>query len=225
MRNIIRMSRKHSSLLDSLLGRVVQEVLGVLTVGPDREWYLSDLASHLRVRPSSLQRALAKLVRAGVVLRRKDGNRVYYRPDPECPILAELSSIMAKTVGIADHLRAALDPLAERIQMAFIHGSVAAGIERSGSDIDLIIVGDAPSDQIARAIRPLSLHLGRELNFTRYTPGEFASKRAARHHFLSSVLSKPKIFLIGDERNLDEAGRRETHRARAHQRAGVGRAA
>jgi len=51
------------------------------------------------VRPSTLQRALTELVRAGFLIRTKSGNRVYYHADPECPILPEIRGIMSKCVG------------------------------------------------------------------------------------------------------------------------------
>jgi hypothetical protein len=46
--------------------------------------------------------------------------------------------------------------------------------------------------------------LGRELNPSVYPTGEFRSKVASGHHFLRSVMSEPKIFLIGDK---DELGK------------------
>jgi hypothetical protein len=46
--------------------------------------------------------------------------------------------------------------------------------------------------------------LGREVNVTRYTLKEFAAKVASRNHFLSSVLSKPRIFLLGGEHELEQ---------------------
>src|SRR5205814_2533092 len=117
-----------------------------------------------------------------------DGNRVYYRADPDCPILPELSSMLVKTAAVADVLREALTPLAKRIRLAFIHGSLAEGRERSGSDVDLIVVGDAPGGDLAVALRPLHEQLGREVNFSRYSPAESSEKLARRNHFLSSVL-------------------------------------
>ena len=187
----------------------MQSVLGATVLRPDREWYLSDLAAHLGVGPSSLQRTLAKLTQAGILSRRGNGNRIYYRPDPACPILGELTCIFTKTAGIADPLREALAPLAVKIRVAFIHGSVAEERERSESDIDLIVVGDAPSADVAFALHPLHDRLGREVNFTRYTPREFASKIADGHHFLKSVLRKKRIFLISGEHELDEVAGRE----------------
>jgi hypothetical protein len=45
--------------------------------------------------------------------------------------------------------------------------------------------------------------MGRELNPSVYPPGEFQSKLAAGHHFLKGVLKAEKIFLIGDDRELE----------------------
>lgn len=194
--------RKSSPLLSSLLNSTIQGVLGATILRPDHEWYLSDLASHLAVRPSTLQRILSKLHQAGILLRRNNGNRVYYKADPACPIIAELTSILTKTSGIADPLREALACLGDKIELAFIHGSIAESRERSESDIDLIIVGNVANADVALALRPLHERLGREINSTRYTSGEFKSKIAAGHHFLTSVLGKQKIFLIGGEHEL-----------------------
>jgi len=202
--------RKSSPLLAPLLNPAMQGVLGATVLRPEREWYLSDLAAHLHVGPSSLQRALASLLRAGILTRRRDGNRVYYRPDPQCPILPELAAILTKTIGIADPLREALKPLAGKIRVAFMHGSVAEGRERSESDVDVIVVGDAPGADLALALRPLQEQLGREVNFTRYTAREFATKVAEGHHFLSAVLKKPRIFLIGGQHEFDEVAGRQT---------------
>ena len=105
--------------------------------------------------------------------------------------------------------------------MAFIHGSVAEGRERSESDVDIIIIGDVSSADVAFALHPLQDRLCREVNFTRYAPREFASKIAAGHHFLASVLQKQRIFLIGGEHELDEVACRKTGGVRADQQEGA----
>ena len=196
--------RKSSPLLSSLFNSTMQGVLGATILRPAKEWYLSDLASSLGVGPSTLQRALSKLTDAGILIRRRNGNRVYYRADPACPILTELSGILTKTSGIAEPLRDALTPLAGKILLAFIHGSVAESRERSESDIDLIIVGNVSNGDMALALHPVQERLGREINVTRYTAKEFVAKVSSGHHFLSSVLKKPKIFLIGGEHELEQ---------------------
>ena len=207
--------RKSSPILSPLFTPTMQGVLGATVLRPEREWYLSDLAAHLGVGPSSLQRTLAKLTRAGILNRRGNGNRVYYRPDPACPILGELAGILTKTAGIAEPLREALAPFADKIRVAFIHGSMAEERERSESNVDLIVVGDVARPDLAFALHPLQDRLGREVNVTRYTPKKFRSKVADGHHFLTAVLRKQRIFLIGGEHELDEVAGRKTGSLRA----------
>ena len=96
---------RKSSPIDPLISKTVQGLLAATVLQPERSWYLSDLAKHLGRRPSSLQAPLASLAAAGILRRRKDGNRVYYQADPQCPFLRELQGIIAKTVGLADVLR------------------------------------------------------------------------------------------------------------------------
>ena len=43
---------------------------------------------------------------------------------------------------VAAVLRAALAPLAARVRVAFIYGSIAKGTERRASDVDVMIIGD-----------------------------------------------------------------------------------
>jgi DNA-binding transcriptional ArsR family regulator len=214
--------RKFSPVLSPWLSPTLQAVLAATILRPEREWYLSDLAAHLGVGPSSIQRVLAKLTTAGILARREDGNRVYYRPDPACPILGELAGIFTKTAGIAEPLRNALSPFASRIVVAFIHGSVAEERERPGSDIDLIIVCDVPGAELSFALQPLHQRLGRDVNFTRFTSDEFRSKIADRNHFLASVLRKRRIFLIGGEHELEEIAGGKARGPRAVEQKGAG---
>ena len=96
--------RKISS--SALFGsKVRQGVLAATLLDPERSWYLSDLARHLDVRPSTLQRKLAGLTGAGVLSRREEGNRTYYRADTTCPVFAELRGLLLKTAGLHDVVR------------------------------------------------------------------------------------------------------------------------
>jgi DNA-binding transcriptional ArsR family regulator len=213
--------RNSSATLAPFFNPLTQRVLAATVLRPEHEWYLSDLASHLSVGPSSLQRILAKLTDSGLLVRREDGNRVYYRVDSASPIFGELAAILVKTVGIAEPIRDALTPLAGKIRVAFIHGSVAEGRQRTESDVDLIVIGDVSGLDLTAALVPLHDRLGRQVNFSRYTVKEFTAKLAASHHFLTSVLAKKRVFLIGDEHELDEVAGRKAGGAGANKQAGT----
>jgi predicted nucleotidyltransferase len=114
---------------------------------------LSDLAAHLERSPSSLQREVARLAEAGILETRQGANRTYYRPNADCPLLPELTGLVAKTVGVADVLRRALAPAAKEIAWAIVYGSLARGEEVAESDIDLLVIGNVKLAELARQLK------------------------------------------------------------------------
>ncbi|MEX2310721.1 MAG: nucleotidyltransferase domain-containing protein [Pirellulales bacterium] len=196
---------RKSRLIGALFPVVRQELLAVTLMHPDQWWYLSDLAAHLKRTPSSLQRELARLADAGVLETRQEANRTYYRPNADCPLLAELTGLIAKTVGVADVLRRALAPFARQIDWAFIYGSLARGEEISESDVDLLVIGGVKLSELARPLKSAERQLGRPVNPTIFPRREFAAKLRAGQHFVRSVVSGEKLFLLGDPREFAKA--------------------
>ncbi len=188
---------RKKSPLDSLFPKVRQAILGTTLLHPERSWYLSDLAREIGVTPSSLQRELSKLVKSGVLIRREEGNRVYFQGNPECPFLQDLQALLAKTTGIVDVLRDALGPVSQRIFSAFVHGSVARAKELSTSDVDLMVIGEVGLSDLAPLLKTAERRLGREVNATTYTPEEFARKVATGDHFIHTVLGTEKVPVVG----------------------------
>ncbi len=141
------------SVLDGLFPKTRQLVLGAIFRDPAREWYLCDLARHLNVQPSSLQRELARLVDSGILRRRADGNRVYYAAETESPIFGDLQGLLLKTLGWREVLAETLEPFRDRIRVAFVYGSLARQDEHSGSDVDLMVIGRVGLAELAPALK------------------------------------------------------------------------
>jgi predicted nucleotidyltransferase len=194
-------------MIDVLMPQVRQAVLAATLLSPDRWWYAADLARHLRLRPSSLQRELSALTDAGILRTRREGRMVYYQPDPQCPILPELRGLMLKTTALVDVLRDALAPLADRIACAFVYGSIARSEERADSDIDLMVIGDVGLNDLTAELSRARDTLGREVNSRRYRPAEWAKRVAAKDHFLTRVLEQSKLLVIGTVDVLEQIQR------------------
>ena len=201
MRIILRTMRKKSPL-DCLFPKVRQAVLAKTLLFPHRSWYLSDLAKEIGLTPSSLQRELSNLVESGVLIRREEGNRVYFQANPDCPFLQDLQGLLAKTAGIVDVLREALGPISGRILTAFVYGSIAQGKALSTSDVDLMVVGEVGLSDLAPLLRDAEKRLGREVNATTYSREEFAKKVAAGDHFVRTVLGAAKLPVVGRAHEL-----------------------
>ena len=211
-----------------LFGRSMRAVLGLLFGHPERSFYLREIARAAGTSPSSLQRELAALSAAGLIVREARGHQVHFRANPDSPLFDELRGIVVKTFGVADVVRAALAPLAGAVHIAFIYGSLARGETRAESDVDVMVVGDPEFVDLVERLRPAEAALRRSVNPTVFPAVEFVEKAAAGNGFLATVLAEPKIFLIGDERELRElvegrapqapqprkAGNRKPHRAR-----------
>jgi predicted nucleotidyltransferase len=71
------------------------------------------------------------------------------------------------------------------------------------SDIDLCVVGAVGLSRLAPILRRLEQRFRREINVSTYTPKEFASKLSSGDHFLSSIVKGKKLFVIGDENELE----------------------
>jgi predicted nucleotidyltransferase len=63
--------------------------------------------------------------------------------------------------------------LAPEIQIAFVYGSVARQQERANSDVDLMVVGNAPFGEVVSALGPAQKTLGREINPTVFAATSF----------------------------------------------------
>jgi DNA-binding transcriptional ArsR family regulator len=197
--------------MDALFPKTRQEVLAALLVSPARRWFISDLARHIGVPPSSLQRELFSLTDTGLFLREVDGRRVYYRANELHPFFTELQAMFFKSVGVADIVSTALEPFLSRIDVAFILGSTARGERRDASDIDLLLVGNVGLSDVAVPFREVEFRLGARIDVVQYSVDEFRDKRRQNNHFLTTIMQDKKIFLKGSDSELaDIAGERKT---------------
>jgi predicted nucleotidyltransferase len=157
------------------------------------------------VTPSTLQRELHHLVESGILEKRTDGNRIYYRSDIRCPFLTELQGLLIKTVGVVGQLKQALKPLSKRIDAAFIFGSFAQSSELVTSDIDLMIIGSVGLLDVAPILRKVEDVVARSINPVILDVSEARQKLRSGDHFVNSVAKANKVFLLGEQSELGKA--------------------
>ena len=79
---------------------------------------------------------------------------------------------------------------------------MAAGTERPGSDVDVMVLGSASFADVALALADVQAMLAREVNPTPMSVKDFARKLAEGDGFARSVMASPKIWLIGGENDF-----------------------
>jgi len=192
------------SLAHHLLGRTRSDVLATLLLRPDAALHVRELARMTGASPGSLHRELRALTELGLLKREEVGRQVHYRADRDSPVFEELAGLLRKTAGLADVLKAALAPSAERIALAFVYGSVASGTERPLSDVDVMVLGDAGFAEFVQALASTQATLRREVNVTPMKPAAFAQKLRAEDGFVTSVMRGAKLWLTGNDHDLAE---------------------
>ncbi len=192
-----------TNIINSLMPQTRSKILSALLLSPEKWWYLRDLAKHLGLTASSLQREMNSLNSSGILESRREGNRRYYRANKYCPIFNELQGILVKTYGVHDVLVELLSKSAKKIRWAFIYGSIARDEEISESDVDLMIIGDITLSTLAKKLSEAEEKINREVNPTIYSEKEFIEK-LKDNHFIKDVINNKKIFLIGTDEEFKE---------------------
>jgi len=196
-------NNKNTTLLaDGLFGKTRQAVLAFLYGHTDRSFYTKQILDAVKIGRGAVQRELKNLTDAGIIIREVQGRQVYYKANEKCPIFDELKGVVRKTFGIADVIGQALEPVKDKIRIAFIFGSIARGDEKKASDIDLMIVGTISFGDVVAHLAEAEEKLRREINSVVYPIKEFKQKIKEDHHFVKAVLQGEKIFLIGGKDEL-----------------------
>lgn len=179
-----------------------RRVLGLLLLHPDTTYHVRELARLTGTSAGTLHKELSKLTKGGVLRRQEVGNQVRYGANRDCPVFEELASILRKTTGLADVLADALSDVEKQIDLAFVFGSLARGDQNSNSDVDMMVVGELGFATVVQLLHPVQQTLQREINPVVYSLEEFRRRVGNGDSFIREVLSKPKLFVVGDEDDL-----------------------
>lgn len=193
-----------NSIAHHLLGQTRSRVLSALLLHPERSLHVRELARVAHTSPGSLHRELRALAELGLLIRQDVGRQVTYQANERSPVFAELAGLLRKTAGLADVLRNAIAPLGNAVSMAFVYGSMADGTERAGSDVDVMVLGDAGFADVALALAPVATVLGREVNPTPMPSADFARRFTEGDGFARSVVAGTRIWLKGEEHDFAE---------------------
>jgi predicted nucleotidyltransferase len=176
--------------------RVFQWVFGQ----PERSFHLSELRRLTLLGSASLQRELNRLVDAGLVMSEFVGNQRHFQANANSPVFTELVALTRKSLGVVPLLQAALKPMADRLTVAFVYGSVAKQTDTVQSDVDLLLVGDDLSlNEILTLILPVEAQLGRKINPSCYTQLEYKKRLDDASSFVNRILAQPILPLIGQD--------------------------
>jgi DNA-binding transcriptional ArsR family regulator len=193
-----------NTLADLLSSRVKAEIFRLLFGAGAGELHVREIERRSGLADATVRQELKRLTRLGVVEPRRDGNRTYYHANNAHPLYPDIRNMVLKTSGLVDVLREALTH--PGVRLAFVFGSLARSTGKAGSDMDLLVIGTISLRQLGKVLSGFATKLGREVNPHVLNPEEFVKRRKTREHFITTVLSEPRLFVIGSEDELKAMG-------------------
>ncbi|GAB7126529.1 hypothetical protein JCM19000A_10360 [Silvimonas sp. JCM 19000] len=194
------MSTISSGLGAVLFSRVQQKLLALCFGNADRSFYTNELIRLAGGGNASVQRELKRMSSAGLLSSTTVGNQRHYQANRDCPIYAEMASLIRKTFGVSDLVRQALLPVAGQIDIALIYGSIARGDEHAGSDVDLLVISETLTyADLYTQLEGAAQALSRPINLTVYSKAEWTRRVRNGNAFATRLLAQPLLPLIGSE--------------------------
>jgi DNA-binding transcriptional ArsR family regulator len=187
-----------------LLGKTRAAILRELYLNPDRRVSFNELVRRTQSGAGAVSRELKTLGDAGLVVEQREGNQRFLAAATASPVYPELKSLILKTSGAPQVLRDALNGIEEQIAVAFVFGSVAQGVERADSDLDLFVIGSAGYSVVTERMRAAENRLGRAVQVLYFDPASSVDRKSLRKTSIKAIARGPKLFVIGDQARLAE---------------------
>jgi len=176
-------------------------LLRLLFTNPEQSLHLRDLARLSGLAVGTIQREIANLRDADLILERRDGNRLYFKANTAHPIFSELQGIALKTTGLRPQLVEALEGL-EGIELAFVYGSYADGRAGAESDIDLFVIGNVGLRKLSPRLREVAETMHREINPSVMSAASYQEKLKSGDAYIRNVTKGNKLWIVGSDDEL-----------------------
>mgnify|MGYP001826010926 FL=1 len=199
-----KIAKMNDQPIDFLFSPYRRKALAVLFLHPDEHFHVRQLERMTGVSAGSLHRELRAMTGAGMLQKRRQGNQVLYQVNQACPIYEEIASIFRKTIGMSYVLRDGLLELSDRIESAFVFGSMASGTQHADSDIDICVLGDVDLFEVVKALGPVQERLRREINPVVMATDKFLESLTAGDRFAERLRDEVKVFVIGTQHEFGE---------------------
>lgn len=193
------------NILESMLSsrtraRIFTILFGVTQV----ELHNREIARRTGLSEAAVRQELSKLDELDLVVVRRNGNRTYYSANRSHPLYSEVHSIVLKTTGLVDVLKEKFAD--DRIEIAFIFGSIAEGRETADSDVDIMIIGDIGLREVSRLLSGVTERIEREISPIVMSRSEYLKRKGSDDHFVHNVISGRRLFIKGDSDEFEAMG-------------------
>lgn len=176
--------------------KIRQKIILLLVYNPKKSYYLNEIARFVKVSSGTTQREIRRLEEAGLLIKEKRGNSVYFKINTTNPLFNDFKNIVDKTIGIENILKQMFQRV-KNIDFVFLFGSYVKKDFNSDSDIDLYVIGNIEEKELHQFIKKAEEKTYREINYHFSVREDFQKK--IKESFFHKEILKNFTLIIGNE--------------------------
>lgn len=188
-------------MIDILISKVRVKIFELFLGNPGQNYHVREIVRRVGEEINAVRRELARLEKTGFLTSEWRANRRYYFVKRDYVFYSEFLSMVNKSIGLGGAIIKNKAKLG-KITYAMLSGSFVKGKPYAQNEVDLFVVGAIVLPELSSIIKEEEARRNREINFTPMTDEEFNFRKSRRDPFVLSIISKPKVMLIGDEEEM-----------------------
>lgn len=188
-------------LSDFIVSRVRVKILQLFFMSPGKIYHVREIVRRTDEEINAVRRELLHLEKAGIMSKERRANRLFYALRRDYPLYFDILELIVKTSGLGGDLIKNRVKLG-KIKFAMLSGKFARGIQKSGNEVDLLMVGKVVLPELSQLVRAEEVRREKELNYTVMTEEEFDFRKKRRDPFVLELLRGSRIMIVGDEEEL-----------------------
>lgn len=185
------------------VSKVRVKILQLFLSSPEPLFHVREIVRRVDEEINAVRRELARMEKFGMVASEWRANRRLYRWRKDYVFYQELLALVVKSTGLGGDIIKNKAKLG-RIKFAMVAARFAKNEVSRSDDVDVLIVGQIVSPELAAIIADEQAKRDREINYSFMDEAEFSFRVRRRDPFILRVLIQPKIMLIGEEKDLME---------------------
>ena len=199
-------------MIDALFGSKTRvKLLHLFLNNPAQSFYVREITRLIDEQINSVRRELANMVEVGVITSETVDNKLYYAVNQRYEYYVPLRAIFADekvniaaspaTGGQTKQYGEILTDIGSTLRLALIAGVLVRG---SSSPLDILLVGNVPTQKVKNAIKTIERLENRELNYTVLPYDEFYYRVSIRDKFIMQVLNAKHSVIIDTDNVLSQ---------------------
>jgi DNA-binding transcriptional ArsR family regulator len=184
-----------------LISKVRVRILHEYMTDLKASFHVRGLVRHIDEEINAVRRELLNLESAGILKSKKDGNKVVYTVNKDCPILWELRSLFYKESTVGKQIYDIVKEI-DGIQIVVLTESFITGKYENNTDVDFLFIGNMRVKDLSTAISQMEKEMERQIRFSAIKKEDFDFARKKKEPFLMNILEKDKIIMFGQLSDL-----------------------